>query len=280
MRMSGAPAAALAVLSSALCLSFTGFSQASRVELYQFSRCRGNPRRIWKVGGFELRGVCDRVPERREQAQAAFGVPAHAEVAALLADPTIDLVVVGVPPVAHAAVALEAIAAGKHVVCEKPFALRAEECDQVLSAAGRAGRLVTVYQSRRWDPDFVALRDAVAAGDQLAELACNPGQRPVDDRHTAADLVRNAFELLGLGKLGCEHAGQILLSEQSAVLRQGEPDHAVQLVALGRYRLGSRAGVEGLFEARDPERMSAASTPGATRVNVICGRRRRSPRGP
>ena len=119
---------------------------------------------VTEVPGFELRGVCDRVAERRDQAQAAFGVPTHAEAVALLADPSIDLVVVGVPPVAHAAAALEAIAAGKHVVCEKPFALRAQECDQMLAAAGEAGRVITVYQSRRWDPDFVALRDAVASG--------------------------------------------------------------------------------------------------------------------
>jgi predicted dehydrogenase len=119
---------------------------------------------VSEVTGFELRGICDRLPERRDQAQTEFGVRAHAEASSLLADPSIDLVVVGVPPVAHAAVALDAIAAGKHVVCEKPFALRVEECDQVLAAAAGAGRLVTVYQSRRWDPDFVALREAVAGG--------------------------------------------------------------------------------------------------------------------
>jgi scyllo-inositol 2-dehydrogenase (NADP+) len=116
------------------------------------------------VPGFELRAVCDRVPERRDEARAAFGVEVHAEAAAMLADPSIDLVVVGVPPVTHAAAALEAVAAGKHVVCEKPFALRVEECDRVLAAAAAGGRLVTVYQSRRWDPDFVALREAVAGG--------------------------------------------------------------------------------------------------------------------
>jgi predicted dehydrogenase len=59
---------------------------------------------------------------------------------------------------------VSALEAGKHVVCEKPFALSAADCDRMLAAAERAGRLLTVYQSRRWDSDFVAMRDAVAAG--------------------------------------------------------------------------------------------------------------------
>lgn len=121
------------------------------------------------TAGFELRGVCDRSPERRDQAASAFGVPTHADAARLLADPSVELVVVGVPPVAHAASVLEALDAGRHVVCEKPFALRAEECDTMIERAARAGRTLTVYQSRRWDPDYVALRDA-ALGGAVGEL--------------------------------------------------------------------------------------------------------------
>jgi predicted dehydrogenase len=70
-----------------------------------------------------------------------------------------------VPPVLHATAVLECLEAGKHVVCEKPFALTAADADRMLEAAARAGRTVTVYQSRRWDPDFIALRQAVGRGD-------------------------------------------------------------------------------------------------------------------
>ncbi len=116
------------------------------------------------VAGFELRAVCDRAPQRRDEAAAAFAVTTHADADRMLADPAVDLVVVGVPPVAHAGAVLECLAAGKHVVCEKPFALHARECDEMMAAAERAGRVLTVYQSRRWDPDFVALRGAVESG--------------------------------------------------------------------------------------------------------------------
>jgi predicted dehydrogenase len=121
-------------------------------------------RALVEVEGFELRGICDRSPPRRTEAAAAFGVPTHADAVDLLADPAVDLVVVGLPPARHEAAVLQCLAAGKHVVCEKPFALRVAEVDRMLAAAAESGRTLTVYQSRRWDPDFLALRRAVQAG--------------------------------------------------------------------------------------------------------------------
>ncbi len=135
------------------------------VGLYGYGAIgREHAEAVGQVAGLELRGVCDRASERRSAAAAAHGVSTTADSAQLLADPSVDLVVVGVPPAVHATAVLEALAAGKHVVCEKPFALRVAEVDQMLAAASAAGRFLTVYQSRRWDPDFVRLRAAVAAG--------------------------------------------------------------------------------------------------------------------
>ena len=114
--------------------------------------------------GLELRGICDRSPERRREGAGLFKVPTHGKPADLLADPSVGLVVVGVPPAQHSAAVVECLEAGKHVVCEKPFALRTDEVSRMLAASRAAGRLLTVYQSRRWDPDFVALRSAVRAG--------------------------------------------------------------------------------------------------------------------
>jgi scyllo-inositol 2-dehydrogenase (NADP+) len=118
-----------------------------------------------EVEGLELRGVCDRVADRRADAARRFAVPTHTDAADLLADPAVELVVVGVPPAFHATAVLECLRAGKHVVCEKPFALRSADADEMMAAAAETGRTVTVYQSRRWDPDFVAMRDAVRRGD-------------------------------------------------------------------------------------------------------------------
>jgi predicted dehydrogenase len=119
--------------------------------------------------GLNLRAACDRAPERRDAAAREFGISTHARVEELLEDAEVELLVVGTPPNSHAAVVVQALEAGRHVVCEKPFALRTEEVDRMLAAAAACDRVLTVYQSRRWDPDFVALRDAVAAG-RIGEL--------------------------------------------------------------------------------------------------------------
>jgi predicted dehydrogenase len=135
------------------------------VGLYGFGAIgREHAESAARVEGLELRGVCDRSAARREEASRHFDVPTHADARELLADPAVELVVVGVPPVMHARAVLECLSAGKHVVCEKPFALRSEEVERMLAAAAHAGRTLTVYQSRRWDPDFVALRHAVLSG--------------------------------------------------------------------------------------------------------------------
>src|SRR5258708_23186851 len=79
-------------------------------------------------------------------------------------DPDIGVVVVGPPRVAHAGSVIAALAAGKHVVCEKPFALRVDEVDRMTDEAAARDRVLTVYQSRRWDPDYVAMRDVIRSG--------------------------------------------------------------------------------------------------------------------
>ncbi|MGH7644434.1 MAG: Gfo/Idh/MocA family protein, partial [Gemmatimonadales bacterium] len=56
------------------------------------------------------------------------------------------------------------LAAGKHVVVEKPFALTTAAADARIARADESGRCLTVYQNRRWDPDFRAVRDGVSSG--------------------------------------------------------------------------------------------------------------------
>lgn len=119
---------------------------------------------ISAVEGLELRAVCDSAPARRQQAADEFEVSLHSDLESLVEEGEVDLVVVGTPPNTHADLVVSALEAGKHVVCEKPFALTAAECDRMIETAALRGRFLTVYQSRRWDPDFVAMRATVEAG--------------------------------------------------------------------------------------------------------------------
>ncbi|OHE85528.1 MAG: hypothetical protein A2190_09720 [Lysobacterales bacterium RIFOXYA1_FULL_69_10] len=81
-----------------------------------------------------------------------------------LAHPDIDLVVVASPHDSHAPLARAALDAGKHVVVDKPFTLSLAEARELRDLATRQGRLLSVFQNRRWDSDFLALRHAVEAG--------------------------------------------------------------------------------------------------------------------
>ncbi len=114
--------------------------------------------------GLNLAGVADVSDERRKQAAADWSVRTHARAEEMLADPEVGLVVVGTPPSAHFDSVMIALRAGKHVVCEKPFAIHVDQVDRMMDAAAAGGRLLTVYQSRRWDPDYIALREVVRSG--------------------------------------------------------------------------------------------------------------------
>lgn len=76
----------------------------------------------------------------------------------------LDLIVVATPHATHAPLAIRALAAGKHVVVDKPLALSVAEAREVIAAADRAGRLVAPYQNRRWDGDFLTVSALIARG--------------------------------------------------------------------------------------------------------------------
>jgi scyllo-inositol 2-dehydrogenase (NADP+) len=117
---------------------------------------------VQAVPGLALAAVSDLNPERVEVARGiAAGVAGYADSTDLLADPGVDLVIVSTPPNSHADWANRALDVGKHVVLEKPMALTADECDQVMAHAADVDRLVVVYQNRRFDPDYRVMRRLV-----------------------------------------------------------------------------------------------------------------------
>jgi len=111
------------------------------------------------------------VSSRHDEAAAAYP-QAHivADAQQAFADPQIDAVVVATPNQTHAPLALAALAQGKHVLVDKPFTLDVDEAQRVIAQAQRAGRIVSVFQNRRWDGDFLTLRALLEAGT-LGEVA-------------------------------------------------------------------------------------------------------------
>ena len=122
------------------------------------------------TAGLELAAVCDPVAARVEAARGyAPQLRGHADVADLLADDEVDLVIVSTPPNTHADQVLGALEAGKHVVVEKPFCLTVDQADRQIAAAAAGGLALAVYQNRRWDADYLAVKAAVRAG-RLGEV--------------------------------------------------------------------------------------------------------------
>jgi predicted dehydrogenase len=120
---------------------------------------------VTQTEGLELVAVVDPNVERRKAAETDFpGVRTYASMSELVSDDDVEVALVATPPAHHVTLTLALLRAGKHVACEKPLCLTVAEADQIIATAAASGRMLTVHQNRRWDPDFVALRRAVGAG--------------------------------------------------------------------------------------------------------------------
>ena len=118
--------------------------------------------------GFTPHIVCSYASRDRAKADEYCrryqGVGSYADYAAAIDDPRIDAVVVAVPPTFHLDLTLRALAAGKHVLVEKPAFLRIDEYLAAVDARNRAKRVVLVGENDHYKPLAVVLRRLIAGG--------------------------------------------------------------------------------------------------------------------
>ncbi len=115
--------------------------------------------------GLEVTAIVTNSPERREQARRDFPSALLLETAeALFNDKTIDVVVIASPNRTHVPFAEAALRGGKHVVIDKPAARTAAEVEGLIAQAQQQERVLTIYQNRRWDGDFLTLRQVLDQG--------------------------------------------------------------------------------------------------------------------
>ncbi|MCZ6632829.1 MAG: Gfo/Idh/MocA family oxidoreductase [bacterium] len=106
-----------------------------------------------------LLAVCSRTEEKRAQAKADFeGIETFDNYEAVLNDTRINLVVLATPHDTHAPMAIQAMDAGKHLVTDKIMCLNESEGRAMIQAAERNQVLLSVFQNRRWDGDFLTLK--------------------------------------------------------------------------------------------------------------------------
>ncbi|MBD2846934.1 oxidoreductase [Paenibacillus sp. IB182496] len=92
------------------------------------------------------------------------GASVYDSVDALVAREELDVIVVSSPSRTHYDYAKQALKAGKHVIVEKPFTATAAEAEELIALAQQRGLVLTVYQNRRWDGDFLTVRRLVDEG--------------------------------------------------------------------------------------------------------------------
>ena len=112
-----------------------------------------------------LVGLFDLDSQRCEEIAAKYGVKAYASAQELLDDPAIDAVSVCVANFAHADLTIQALKAGKHVLCEKPMAITLEECESMLAEAEKAGKRLLIGQNQRLAKAHEKARELVADGE-------------------------------------------------------------------------------------------------------------------
>ncbi len=105
-----------------------------------------------KKVGMTPTAVCEIDPARLKVASQDFpGIETYSSLGSMLKKSKVNLVTLITPHNTHAKLALQCLAAGRHVVCEKPMAITTGEVDSMIAAARRKGLVVTVYHNRHWD---------------------------------------------------------------------------------------------------------------------------------
>lgn len=174
----------------------------------------------------ELVWVCDRVRSNLDIVRA-HGRCATTDAAEVLADASVDAVVVATPTHTHAELTAAALAAGKDVLCEKPLATSSAECEQLGAQAEAAGRVLMVGHTFLFNPAFRKMRELIEAGEIGDTLYCHStrtGLGPVrQDVNALWDLApHDVSMLLALTQRRAESVS----ATGAAYLRSGTEDVA------------------------------------------------------
>ena len=160
-----------------------------------FDCYRNNP-------GAEIHAICDRSeakllgdwseislnldPDAKVEPVDLSGVETYTEFDDMLADPAIDVIDICLPTPLHAKMTIAALRAGKHVLCEKPMAMNADECAQMEAVANETGKQLMIGQCLRYWPEYVIAHEQIASGEWGRVLSAH--------FHRSADVPGNSFE--------------------------------------------------------------------------------------
>ncbi len=136
-------------------VGFIGAGWSERVQIPMF-----------RLGGLTVQAITSGNPDNAQRAAKNLEIPeVYSTWQELVASPTVDVISIVAPPHLHRAIAVAALQAGKHVICEKPTALNVAEAEAMLAAAQAApNQLAIIDHELRFHPQRVYLRRLVKEG--------------------------------------------------------------------------------------------------------------------
>lgn len=225
------------------------------------------------LAGHTVTAVGSRRPEASEAFAAEFGIAnAHGSYEALVADPEVDVVYVATPHSHHAANAILAIEAGKHVLVEKAFTLTQAEAQRVADAAEQAGVVVMEAMWTRFLPHMVRLREILASGvlgEVRTVLADHTQALPTNPEHRLQNPELGGGALLDLGIYPVAFAVDVLgmprgVHAHAALTPTGVDRQTAMILD---YADGRQAVLHTALDTAGPNRAAVIGTEGSIEID-------------
>ncbi|CZR54286.1 related to oxidoreductase [Phialocephala subalpina] len=160
---------------------------------------------------FKLHSIVQRTPKPNDDASKDHpSAKIYHSAETLFADPAIDIIIVTTTPDTHFTFTKAALEAGKHVLVEKPFVPTSAEAQQLIDISAKTGKLICVYQNRRWDSDFLTVQMLINDG-KLGRVV---------EFETHFDRYKAVRPETWKGKLGMDHAGGVIYDLGTHLLDQ------------------------------------------------------------
>jgi predicted dehydrogenase len=228
-----------------------------------------------KLNGFTVQAVGSRSQHSADAFAAEFEIPtAHGSYEALVADPDVDVIYVSTPHPMHAANAMLALEAGKHVLIEKPFAVNAGEAQAIADLARAKGLLVLEAMWTRYLPHMVRIREIIAAGTlgEVRTLLADHTQLLSDDpAHRINALELGGGALLDLGIYPISFAwdlfGAPLTVQATATFKATGAD--AQVATIFGYEGGRVASTVSASDTRGPNVASVLGTRARIDIDAV-----------
>ncbi len=219
-----------------------------------------------RTAGLGVAAVGSRSLDTARAFAADFGIPhAHGSYEDLVADPDVDIVYIATPHPMHAANALLALEAGKHVLVEKPFTLNAAEAAAVRDLAAERGLLAMEAMWTRYLPHMVRIREIIASGalgEVRAVTADHTQLLSSDPAHRLNALELGGGALLDLGIYPVSFAWDILGEPLSiaASARLGDTGADTEVATIMAHASGALSTTLSASRAAGPNTASVIGT--------------------